>query len=490
MRTPTPRPRTLVGALVASAVCTLCAALTAAVVLDPATDRADRAAASVPTPQPGAAGIGDGYFPRDGNGGYDVAHYGIDDTYRMASGRLTGRTVIRAVATERLSSFHLDLVLTPDAVTVDGVRARATKSGLHELVVTPRAPIAAGHRFTVSVRYHGVPRRIRWNGERPWLSNRHEALATNEPHIAPWWFAVNDHPRDKAAYDVTVRVPRGNQVIGNGALVSRHLGGTWSTYHWRMSRPMASYLAFFAAGRFRVERGRSAGLPFTIAVSRRLAPADQRWALKVLRRSAPITAWLATQFGPYPFGSTGGVATSLFSGFALENQSRPTYDFYGLDRTTVVHELAHQWFGDDVSVDRWRDIWLNEGFASFAEWLYSEHHGGYSAQRQLRDTYGVYGAHSPFWTRSVADPGPQHLFSEPVYVRGAMTLQALRHRIGDRDFHTVLRSWVRQHHGSTATIEEFEALAASVSGQQLGGFFDSWLRTPAKPADTAANGLG
>jgi aminopeptidase N len=444
-------------------------------------------------PEPGSAGAGDGYFPLDGNGGYDVVHYAVDDTYRLGSARLTGRTQLSARATKDLSSFHLDLMLSPDAVSVNGHTAHFSKPSPHELLVTPRAPIGRGERFTVRVRYHGVPKELAWQGAKPWISSSKEALAVNEPQIAPWWFAVNDHPLDKASFDITIRVPRGNQVISNGTLESHTQSsdatGAWSTYHWRTRSPMAPYLAFFAAGHFRVERGTTDGLPYTIAVSRGLSPAHQEHALRLLRLSGPVTAWLTKQFGAYPFDSTGGVATSLFTGFALENQTRPVYDFYGLDRTTVVHELAHQWFGDDVSVRRWRDIWLNEGFASYTEWLYTEQHGGYSAQRQSLDNYQVYGGRSSFWKRVIADPGPSHVFTEPVYVRGAMTLAALRHRIGDQAFSRLLRTWVEQHAGGSATVGDFEKLAESVSGQQLDGFFRAWLHTGSKPEETAANGL-
>jgi aminopeptidase N len=157
--------------------------------------------------------------------------------------------------------------------------------------------------------------------------------------------------------------------------------------------------------------------------------------------------------------------------------------------TVVVHELAHQWFGDDVSVDRWRDIWLNEGFATFAEWKYDETHGGPQGQARLLDRYQQAKAGSRFWTVPVAGPGPKRLFSTPVYRRGAMTLQALRHRIGGAKFSTLMRTWVVEHHGGNATTGQFERLAERVSGEQLDGFFHAWLHSATKPRRTAANGL-
>jgi aminopeptidase N len=449
------------------------------------------AQAVAPATAPGSSGIGDGYFPRDGNGGYDVKHYAIHDTYRLRSGRLTGWTDITAVATAKLSAFNLDLLLDVDRVSIDGARAAYRKPSRHELRVTPAAPIRKGTRFTVRVRYHGVPEDLRYEGDRGWISDNREAMATNEPHIAPYWFPANDHPRDKATFDITVRVPRGNQLISNGELVSTRHSDAWSAWHWRMSEPMAPYLAFFAAGRFTVESGTRLGLPYTNAVSKRLPARAQQRAMTLMRRSPRIVRWLESQLGPYPFSSTGGVTTALYSGFALENQSRPTYPYLGAGREAtaiVVHELAHQWFGDDVSVDRWRDIWLNEGFAQFVEWWYAEQHGGLSAQDQLLHTYAHPNRYG--WTgQKIATPGAERLFAMPVYVRGGMTVQALRHRIGDEAFGTLLRTWVRRHAGGSARVADFRRLATRISGQDLDGFFDAWLHSRGKPDQTVANGL-
>jgi aminopeptidase N len=449
-------------------------------------------AGTVVDPGPGSAGIGDAYFPKDGNGGYDVVHYDIHDRYGFDTGRLTGWTLVTARATEDLSRFNLDLVLNPTAVTVDGARAKFRHIG-HELVVTPAKPVAKGARFAVRVDYRGRPGRVRHDGERPWFANRSEVIAIGEPHIAAWWFPANDHPRDKAAFDIHITVPRDKQVLANGERVGEPVvRGERATTHWRITEPISTYLAFFAAGRFRVEQGIRDGLPFTIAVSKRYSSDLEETGLRLLRRTPAIVAWLTRQFGPYPYSSTGGVMTWLDTGFALENASRPTYPFLGWGasaRDVVVHELAHQWFGDAVSVHRWRDIWLNEGFASWVEWRYAEAHGGVPAQDRLLRRHRSTPARSSFWNLQIGRPGAQHLFAWPVYGRGAMTLQALRHRVGEADFNRLLRSWVRLHRGGTASGAQFERLAEQVSGKQLDGFFDAWLRTSGKPARTAANGL-
>jgi aminopeptidase N len=259
-----------------------------------------------------------------------------------------------------------------------------------------------------------------------------------------------------------------------------------------MSDPMVPYLAYFAAGRFAWEKGVARGLPYFNAVSKELPSGSRTRAMKLMRRSPAIVRWLERHLGDYPFRSTGGVTTSIYSGFALENQSRPTYPYLGngaYGRNIVVHELAHQWFGNSVSVNRWRDIWLNEGFASWAEWKYVETHGGRRAQKTMLSHYSAFSRGDSFWDLPIGDPGPRRLFAYPVYERGAMAVQALRRRIGNDDFKKVLRTWVARRADRTGRVGQFRRLAEDISNERLGGFFKAWLFTGEKPRRTAANGL-
>ena len=210
--------------------------------------------------------------------------------------------------------------------------------------------------------------------------------------------------------------------------------------------------------------------------------------MRGLLRTPAIVHWLSGHLGRYPFSRTGGVVTSLNPGFSLETQTRPTYP-QGVSRLLMVHELAHQWFGDSVSVRHWQDIWLNEGSATFMEQLWNEDHGGPSTFTWLRETYQGMSGDSSFWELPVGDPGPDDLFDWPVYARGGMTLAALRHRIGHDDFAHLLKAWTSGHRHGHGTTAEFEALAAGISGQDLSTFFDAWLVQPTRPADTIANGL-
>ena len=444
---------------------------------------------AVPTPG-GSAGIGDSYFPLDGNGGINVRKYKIRDRYAFGTKRLSGSTVLKVRATDDLTAFNLDFLLPVTGVTIDGRRASYAKPRQHEVRITPRAPIADGERFTVRLTYAGYPARRSYDGESNWLANDHEVVAMNQPHMAPWWFPSNDHPADKALMDIAITVPRGNQVFANGRSVSRRVHGGLVTRRWVADEPMATYLAMFAAGRFQVDTGVRDGLPWRAVVSKRLSPTARAANLDLMRKTPRVVAGLENDLGEYPFSRVGGLVTGLGVDFALENQTIPTYPATGRGFTwLVVHEIAHQWLGDSVGLRRWRDIWLNEGGATFMEVRWAETHGGTSGAQWLRDQYDGRPDRSDFWNLAIGDPGADHIFAVPVYDRGAMTFQALRNRIGETDFWTVLQRWVsdnRHGHGTRAT---FQALAEEVSGEDLDGFFDAWLSS-GRPEDTVENGLG
>ena len=442
-------------------------------------------------PVDGATGIGDPYWPLDGNGGIDVSSYAISNRYGLTTKKLSGSTKVDLTATSDLKSFSLDFLLKVSKVTVDGAKAGFARSdGGHELRITPAQPLAAGSRHTVVVSYADHPAKYSYAGEKNWLANDREVVAMNEPHMAPWWFPSNDHPLDKAIVDVKIQVPNGREVISNGELKGRKVGKKSTTWHWRADEPMVPYLAFFAAGDFTIAKGKHRGLPWLVAVSQGLSKASHDANMRLLKKTPTVISGLEKDLGDYPFSVVGGLTTSLNPGFALENQTRPTYPAVGSSYTTLLaHELAHQWFGDDIAVEHWSDIWLNEGFATFMEWRWTETHGGRTGAATLRSYYDNVDAGSDFWTVSVSDPGADKVFDSAVYGRGSMALQALRNRIGDQAFWKVLRTWIQEQKGGNGATEEFEEVASRVSGVDLTAFFEVWLRTPAKPAKTADNGL-
>jgi aminopeptidase N len=480
------RPQAVTSALLAS----LALALTVAVL--PGTSQAARARAVE-----GSAEGPDTYFPLDGNGGYQVRHYVVDDRYRPGTDELVGSTTLTAVAgAEPLSAFHLDLRLTPTAVRVNGEPASYSKPGAHELRVVPPSTLPAGEPFRVFVRYEGRPSRLStgtaWDG---FFWRQGEGVAVGEPQIGPWWFAANETPGDKATYDVTIRVPRGRQAVSNGRLVSRTVGEHWTAWRWRQSQPISTYLAFFVAGRFELRRDRVDDRPVLYAVSTGLDREERARSFRFLDDTPGVIRWMESRFGPYPYTAAGGVMSALFTGFALETASRPFYSWFGSPgpKSLLVHELAHQWFGNTVGLRQWRDTWLNEGFATYVEWLWSERHGGRTVQQVLRDTYQGYASGSGFWDLKVSDPGPDEIFSSPIYDRGGMMLAALRCRVGVTPMRALVREWVDTHRdgagSGTATGEEFRELASASTGQDLTVFFQRWLDVQSKPASTQENGL-
>ncbi|MFF0831465.1 MULTISPECIES: M1 family metallopeptidase [unclassified Streptomyces] len=440
--------------------------------------------AASPAPTPGAPGIGDPYFPQLGNGGYDARHYDLDVAYAPGTGRLDGRTTLRARATQNLSSFDLDLQrLEITRVEVDGSRARFTRDG-DEVTVTPRHALREGREFTVSVTYGGVPEPlggpIIFGSEYGWMKTADGVFVACEPNAASTWFPSSDHPSDKATYDIRIKAPKGLTAVSNGRLVStRDRGG--STYtHWRESRPMATYLATATIGRFDVRTGRTpGGTPIYVAIDPVLKNGN---SVDVYGVTAAATDYWSEVFGPYPFEETGAIVDDMpEAGFSLEVQSKPAYSAVR-NEATIVHELAHQWFGDSVSVARWKDTWLNEGFATYAQWLWAEHQGTRSAHDSFRAAYDARPADSSFWQIKVADPQRDTMFASPVYQRGAMTLQMLRERIGDRAFFALLPAWTRLHRYGNADTADFVRLAERISGQRLDDLFGTWLYTTGKPA--------
>jgi aminopeptidase N len=468
------------------------ALLATATLLIPALVDGPAAAASrAPSDTAGSrVGIGDPYLPLAGNGGYDVRHYTIRTHYQPGSRALSGRTTVTLVPKTRLRAFNLDLVLRASAVKVGRQRARFHQTR-HELTVRPRTPLHRGERARVTVTYAGKPISRSFGGETPFEKTRTGAIAVGEPQIAAWWFPSNDHPRDKATYAINLTVPRGYEAISNGALVRQRDTRHMSSWQWRMSRPMATYLAFAAFGQYDVERGRAGGRRFVYAFEKGLG-AQAAPARRGVRMTPTMVRWLSSLFGAYPYRQIGGVVPNVRLGYALENQTRPVYgrDMFalGADPTLIAHEIAHQWFGDRVSVRGWRDIWLNEGFATYAEWLWRHHTGGPPPRREFLNIYHAFEPSSSFWKLPIGDPGRRRMFDEAVYQRGAMTLQALRNRVGARDFFRIARRWAHRNPGVGDT-GDLKRLAERICGEQLDGLFRAWLYSGHKPAPTKANGL-
>ena len=461
---------------------------------DPATG--DRAPTSTPSdpglttgpptsaasePIAGGAGIGDEYYAGLGNTGYDVQHYLLELDFDPAIDHLVARATITAVAEESLKSFNLDFDrLEVDSVAVGGVDAEFALAD-EELTITPATSIAAGARFTVEVDYSGTPQ----PGPTPALSllmgwfntETNQSFVVAEPDGAHTWFPSNDHPLDKATFEFRVTVPSGFTAAANGNLVSSSLtpdgGMVWT---WEMDDPMATYLATVIIGEFDIVTDEIASADAGVHIRNVLPRGGSAGDWPGLDQQGKMLAFLEDAFGPYPFDAYGIAIVDEFTA-ALETQ---TLSVFGNRMTrpdiferVLIHELAHQWFGDSVSPGQWSDIWLTEGFASYAEWLWTERDSdiaGLTASMELeRAEFATFGLPPP------GAPPSTDLFNGAVYRVGAMTLHALRLTVGDEFFFDILRTYHSRFRGGTATTEDFIAVAEEVSDEDLDGLFDAWL---------------
>ena len=435
-----------------------------------------------PLGAPGASGVGDPYFEGLGNGGYDVDHYTLDLTWLADDGRLEGVATIEATATQDLSRFNLDLTgLKVQEVEVDGAPAVIQHID-RELFVQPAAGIAEGASFTTEVTYSGAPEPISEGTtlfDVGWQTDGREAFVVSEPSGAATFFPVNDHPTDKATYTIIVTAPEDQVVAASGLLVAEEDGGDGTrTWTYEASDLMASYLLQIAIGDYElIDGGEVNGVVVRHAFHRSLVGQ----ATDATARTVEMFELLEELYGPYPFEAYGVLAVDEPLGFALETQ---TLTIIGSDVASrgrqsdqiLLHELAHQWVGNAVSPATWMDIWLNEGFATYTEWLWLERTGVADAAEVARSYQGRSGLDLP-----PGDPGPDELFSGTVYVRGAMTLQALRDEIGDAAFFELLPAWFDVHDDGSASTDDLIALAEEISGQDLDALFEEWLYSDRLP---------
>lgn len=427
-----------------------------------------------------ADGAGDPYYPDDGNGGYDVTAYRVRISYDPSSKQLTGDTVVTATASAALTSFNLDLQgLDVSSVTVGGTDAKFSRSGDHELVITPGSAVSSGATFETRVKYSGVPESAEEGslGENGWqISSSGGAFAAGEPHSATSWYPANDTPKDKATFQLDARVPDAWSVISNGVESAPTPGGDgWTTYHWTEPNRIATYLTTVGIDKWTFERS---ALPDGTPIVSAYAPGAED-KKSVESRLPEILAFLASKFGPYPQSAAGGIYINENIGFSLEIQGRPIYAAWA-EEDVVVHENAHQWYGDSVSVDQWKDICLNECFASYAQWLWDEAKNGVNLDDQYRTQVARSG--DRLWSGKLYDMGAGNEFSA-VYEKGPLALHALRRLIGEDAFNRVLKEWPTKHRDGNASWPEFEKFTQEIAGKDLTGFFKAWFHDDTQPAD-------
>ncbi|MBF6332560.1 M1 family metallopeptidase [Nocardia transvalensis] len=425
----------------------------------------------------GSSGLGDPYYPDDGNGGYQVEHYDVAITYDPPSHHLAGTARLNAVATQALRMFDLDFA-GPDVqkVTVNNLPAGFVRHGAHKVSVTPALPVLPGLPFTVTVEYAGIAADSQGEG---WTySPSGGAFAAGEPHSATTWYPLNDTVSDKATFDLHVTVPQEWQVVSNGVKVLDDVDGPNRTVEWASKHPTLGYLTTVAIDHFDyLEQRRANGTPLISAFAPEAAKD------KALEQRLPeVLDFLESLYGPYPFESAGGIYVDTDLKFSLETQTRPIYAPW-TDLDTVVHENAHQWWGDSMSVKQWSDICLNECFASYtADYLWPERTEGTDVDAMYRETVAKYRDDAEFWQIPLQNPGAGDEFTS-VYYRGPLFLHALRRLIGDDVFFGATRDFVQSRAYGHASMPEFRQFVQSRTGIDLTGFFAAWLDHGTVPAD-------
>ena len=452
-----------------------------------------------PTPAPtwtplavgrsGEPDIGDPTTPGLGNTGYEVAHYDLYFDINIDALQMEAvATLTVTAALEGLSRFSLDYAGPPvQMVLVDGAAVAWQQQGLKLWVALP-APLPMGATFDVAVHYTGWPGVFR-SPYMPFLNlgvyasahNRY-LFAFNEPDGARAWFPCNDHPRDKATYMFTLTVADDLTAIANGEPEPPVDNGDGTrTFVWRMDYPMASYLAVIAVGDYRVlEDTAPNGIPLRHYY---FASQPESMVRETYAVTGEVIAFLEQVFGPYPFDGYGHVLTPQ-AGVAMETQAMTIMPAGALGpgaTRLIVHELAHQWFGNHVSPATWADIWLNEGFATYAEVLWTEYVGGQQAMANALAVNEMQvlarGAFAP-----LAEPEVSDLFGINSYRKGGWVVHMLRREVGDAVFLDILRAYLQRFGGGVASTRDLQHVAEEVSGRDLSAFFEQWVYRPGNPS--------
>jgi aminopeptidase N len=424
---------------------------------------------SITTPH--GQGIGDPYYPDDGNLGYDVLGYHVSLTYQPTRMSIDATTVVTARATERLGRFDLDLTgFTVTSVRVDNRPARFTRAFVHELVVHPPRAIRDGAVFGVRVSYHGrlglLRRQQVTSGWHP-ARTPGSGFIAGEPHSCTSWYPCNDHPLDKARFALDATVPRPFSVVSNGTQLPTLDRRRSRTFRWRLGSPTTTYLAMMYIDKLAFDRST---LPDGVQVVSAYGPNPGAAARRESKLPA-ILSFLASRFGPYPAPAAGGVFIDAKFGFSLETYTRPMFT-KGIGVSTIVHENAHQWWGDHVSIRRWRDVCLNECFASYAQWIWDEHNGA-DLDRRYRDDIARY---ARVFDYPLYDMGPGHEFDGPgVYFKGQWFLHALRNKLGTSAFFAALRQVQRQYANRNLSMTGLRDALEKDTGVDLTSFWSDWV---------------
>lgn len=445
-----------------------------------------------PPPKKGAASVGDSRIPGIGNGGYDAQHYDADIKVGT-DGALDATSKMRALATQNLEQLNIDFVgFDIESVKVNGEKAKFKRED-GELVVQPAHKLSKGQEFEVQVDYNGQPKPFP-SKHAPvtlgWNTFEGGSYVVSEPDGTRAWLPVSDHPTDKASYSFHINVPKPLVAAANGVLTGVDEAEDSRTYHFEARDQMASYLSTVHVGDYvRQDSEGPNGVPIRNYFPSDLVSESERDFARV----PEMMSFMNEKFGAYPFEVYGNIVmdANLGGAAALETQTLPLYDRgmvtgQGRMERVLVHELAHHWFGNSVSPGDWKDIWLNEGLASYCEMLWAEQDKGVEARdRALARAEQIvkrFGSDDP-----IAEPSPDGLFDSKVYQGGALAVHALRKEVGDEKFFEILKTYGARHRDSTATTADLIDISSEIAKKDLNDFFQRWVyssKLPEVPLDT------
>ena len=453
----------------------------------PTTSTSATAPTTTTAPATDAEGLGDSFYPFLGNGGYDVLRYNITMNVDTDASEISALVHITARATEDLEEFNLDLsgldvlaVVVAGADGSDPVDAEFTRTGT-ELTVQPGRRLAEGTAFTTSVLYTGWPEPLDDPGvpffDVGWQQQEGVIYTASEPSGSMTWFPSNNHPTDKATFRIEITVPEGLIAASNGLLVDESTSGGRTTFTWRMDDPMSPHLAAVYIGDFeRIDYGPlDDGGPLIRDYVHRDSPPEVAQALTV---APDAIRFIQDLLGPYPFDAYGTIVMPFSTGFALENQTLSLHGAYSISPGIIAHEAAHQWLGNAVALEDWSDIWLNEGFATYLQLMFEAHYHGQQLDAVMREIHPQLIAQSMGPPKGIEMP---ELFDATVYIRGAMTLHALRLHAGDEVFFKIMRSHYESSANGTTSTTEFLALVDELAGGEAVALVESWLYDEAVP---------
>ncbi len=419
----------------------------------------------------------DSVYPHVGDPSVDALHYDLTLDWDPETDTLTGTEVLTFRSTTTGPSFQLDLgePLTVKRLTLDGQEVPFEERG-KDLVVT--ADVVADQRYELEVAYAGTPAPVSVPTQRDdfsatgfTITDTHETWTMQEPFGAFTWYAVNDQPADKALYDFTLSVPSPWVGVANGALESRTDEGGVTTTSYRLADPAASYLTTLAFGDFEMtEDSSSSGVPITYWTDRDAPPR----LLRDLRVGPRAMDWLEERLGPYPFDTFGMVVVDSDSGMETQTMVTLGDTDYTTSSSVVLHELAHHWYGDTVTPDDWRDVWMNEGMAMYLQGMWDAEESGTTID-EVMEEYASYEEPSRAAAGPPADYDPQHFGAGNIYYGPALMWHELRQMIGDERFFEVVRAWPAANLNGSAGRDDYLPWLEEQTGEELTAFFDAWL---------------